>query len=113
MDIRIINTPPGETPDHVRAAWVGLVLPLAVTGERTRQTVGVLSRPKTWLGLLLALISGRTQQQTGYIVDAHKAVEILARHSPDAAKWWRENAPLSVRPGRRFLFAAEACQELT
>ena len=27
--IRIIATPPGEAPEHIRAAWVGLALPLA------------------------------------------------------------------------------------
>ena len=113
MDIRIISTPPGEAPEHVRAAWIGLILPAAVSGPRTIQTVGVLSRPKTWFGLLLARIFGRTQQARGYIVDAHRAVEILAAHSPDAAKWWRESAARSVRPGQYFLFQAEVCQEVT
>ena len=31
MDIRIISTPPGEAPEHVRAAWIGLTLPAAVS----------------------------------------------------------------------------------
>jgi len=113
MDVRIISTPPGEAPENVRKAWVGLVLPLAVSGAQTGQTVGVLSRPKSFLGLLLALLFGRTERQTGYIVDAHRAVEILAKYAPDAAKWWRENASGAIVPGKRFLFAADACQELS
>jgi hypothetical protein len=63
--------------------------------------------------MLFALLMGRTGRQSGYIVEAHRAVEILAVHSPDAAKWWRENAADSIKPGRRFLFSAESCQEVT
>ena len=113
MDVRIISTPAGEAPEDVRKAWVGLVLPLAVARAQTRQTTGVLTRPKTFLGLLLALLFGRTQRQTGYIVDAHRAVDILEKHAPAAAKWWRENAGPAIVPGKRFLFAAESCQELS
>ena len=113
MNVRIISRPPGEAPEEVRQAWVGLVLPLAVSGAQTKQTTGVLTRPKTFLGLLLALLFGRTERQTGYIVDAHRAVEILEKHAPYAAKWWRENAAPAIMPGKRFLFAAQACQELS
>jgi hypothetical protein len=63
--------------------------------------------------MLFALLSGETERHNGYIVDANRAVEILAAHSPDAAKWWRENAAASIKPGKRFLFAAESCQELS
>ena len=112
MDIRIISTPPGEAPEHVRAAWIGLTLPAAVSGPRTIPTVGVLSRRKTSFGMLLARIFGRTRQERGYIVDAQRAVEILATRSPDAAKWWRESASRSVQPGQYFLFHAEVCEEL-
>jgi len=113
MKIRVINTPPGEAPEDVRAAWVGLELPLVVPGARTRRTLGVVARPKTVFGELVAILIGKTERQSGYIVDAAQAVEILAAHSPDAAKWWRENAPLSIRRGKRFLFATEVCQEVT
>ena len=50
MEIRIISAPPGEAPDHIRAAWIGLVLPIAVPGARYLPTVGVLSRPKSRFG---------------------------------------------------------------
>ena len=75
-------------------------------------TVGVLSCPKSWLELVWAQLSSKTEEQKGYIVDAHWAIEILASHAPDAANWWREHAPAAIRQGRRFLFAAEACQEV-
>lgn len=113
MEIRITCTPPGEAPESVSAAWVGVVLPLAKSGVRSIHTVGVLSRPRTWLGLLAARLLGKTEIQKGYIVDAPRAVELLDAHAPNAAKWWRENAASAVQPGRLFLFAAESCQELT
>jgi hypothetical protein len=113
MDIRIASTPPGEAPEAIRAAWVGLVLPLAVPGARTIPTVGVLSRPKTQFGQFLALLCGRVKHERGYIVDAQRAVEILAAHAPVAAQWWRDNAAASVAPGKRLLFAAEVCQEVS
>jgi hypothetical protein len=97
MDIRIISAPPGEAPEEVRAAWVGLVLPVLIPEARIFETVGVLSRPKTSLGLILARLFGRTKRQKGYIVSAHRAVEILAGHAPDAAKWWREKAAFSIQ----------------
>ncbi len=112
MDIRITSTPPGEAPEQVRAAWIGLVLPLAISGARTIETVGVLSYPKTRVGLFFARLFGRTKRESGYVVEAHRAVEILATHAPDAAKWWRENAAFSVQPGQYFVFAAEVCQEI-
>ena len=113
MHVRIISIPPGEAPEHVRAAWIGLTLPLAVSGAHDTETVGVLSGPKTRLGWFFARLFGRTQQERGYLVDAHRAVELLAHHAPDAARWWRESAASAVRPGQYFHFAAEVCQEVT
>ncbi len=46
-------------------------------------------------------------------MEAHRAVEILATRSPDAAKWWRESAARSVQPGQYFLFHAEVCEEVS
>ena len=112
MNIRIINIPPGEAPDEVRAAWVGLVLPVTGSGRGSFQTVGVLTRPKSWIGLLIACLLGRTTREEGYRVEACKAVEILSAQSASAAQWWREHAALSIRPGALFVFAAEVCQEV-
>jgi hypothetical protein len=99
-EIRIIDVPPGEAPESVRRAWVGLVLPV---WKRTR-------------GPLLArgfgVLTGRGQVVYGYAVQAPAAVEILARHAPEAAEWWTRNVPQYLRPGRLFLFHAEVCQEV-
>lgn len=112
MYIRIINTPSGEAPEKVRAAWVGIVLPLAIFGVRDVATIGVLSLPKTWLGSLYAYLSGGMKRAQGYTVKADRAIEILATHSPAAANWWRENAAAAIRPGMYFLFPTESCQQL-
>lgn len=112
MNIRIINIPPGEAPYEVRAAWVGLVLPVTGDGSGFYHTVGVLSRRKSWFGLVIACILGRTTREHGYRVEASTAVEILSAHSASAAQWWREHAALSIRPGVLFVFAAEACEEV-
>jgi hypothetical protein len=111
--IRIVSVPPGEAPEHVRRSWVGLVLPLA-QGRAGRQIVagvGVLSGPKSFAGSVLHALAGKLEQKVGYVVDASTAVAILAERSPEAARWWRENAPHAVRRGRKFLFAAQACRE--
>jgi hypothetical protein len=112
MYIRIINTPSGEAPEQVRAAWVGIVLPLAIFGVRDVATIGVLSLPKTWLGSLYAYLSGGMKRAQGYTVKADRAIEILATHSPAAANWWRENAAAAIRPGMYFLFPTESCQQV-
>ena len=113
MHIRIISTPPGEAPEQVRAAWIGLTLPLLVSGARVTEAVGVLSGPTTRLGLFFARLFGRVRRERGYCVDAYQAVELLARHAPEAAQWWRESAAPVVQPGRVFVFAVEVCQEVS
>jgi len=113
MNILIISTPPGEAPEQVRAAWIGLTLPLLVAGAHVTETVGVLSGPTTRFGLFFARLFGRVRRERGYFVDAHQAVELLATHAPDAARWWRESAARSVRPGSVFVFNSEVCQEVS
>src|SRR5262245_40243771 len=112
--IRIVGVPRGEAPLSVREAWVGLVLPLS-GGPRGRRNVwygaGVLSGPKSFLGSLIAWLSGGYERLDGYPVEVLTAVEILSRTNPEAAQWWRQNAPHLMKPGRRFVFDAEACQE--
>ncbi|MEX1132441.1 MAG: hypothetical protein WEC15_04380 [Flavobacteriales bacterium] len=114
MKIRITSTPPGEAPEHIRQAWVGLEIPVPqrYAGQQRAMGLGVLSGPKTWLGALLAVITGRAQQRNGYIVEANTAVELLAARAPEAADWWRKNTPHLIAPGRYFMFAVEACEEV-
>jgi hypothetical protein len=114
MKIRIKSTPPGEAPEHVRQAWIGLEIPVPArfTGRRRAFGVGVLSGPKSRLGALLAWLYGRAQRHVGYIVEASVAVDLLASRCPEAAEWWRQHAPRFIEPGRYFMFAAESCDEL-
>ena len=110
MNIRIISIPPGEAPEEVRTAWVGLVLPVAVSGVQSVEAAGVLSRPTTGLGLFFARLLRRTKRESVYIVEAHRAVEILSAYSPDAARWWKANAAPSIEAGQFFGFVAEVCE---
>jgi hypothetical protein len=112
MHIRIVSTPPGEAPEEVRAAWIGLVVPAAVPGVRPFSTSGVLSGPKSRLGRLFSSLFGRFEVQNGYLVEACQAVELLSRHAPEAAKWWREATPHLITPGKYLVFSAESCQEV-
>jgi hypothetical protein len=114
MKIRITSTPPGEAPEHVRQAWIGLEIPVPprFAGRRRGFGTGVLSGPKSRLGGLLAILFGRAQREVGYTVEARVAVDLLASRSLEAADWWRKNAPRFIEPGRYFMFAAESCEEL-
>lgn len=111
--IRIIATPPGEAPEEVRQAWVGVRLPLPLFHRRARswRTAGVLTGPRTLFARLAALVSGRLERKPGYAVSVVEALAALEKSRPDAARWWRENAPHLVRPGKAFVFAAEVCIE--
>lgn len=112
--IRIIATPPGEAPDEVRRAWLGLELPLAdgEIGPRNVPTGGVITGPRTFLGKLWKLLTGQRQFAHGYVINAPQALVLLAEKAPSAALWWRECAPHCWQPGQVFLFPAEVCVEV-
>jgi len=109
--IRILSPPPGEAPDWVRQAWVGMRLPLAQWSRsaHARAGFGVLSGPRGVVAELLAWIRGRTESHLGYSVDVRRALDELERYRPDAAAWWRTNTPHLISGNRKFLFAAESC----
>jgi hypothetical protein len=110
--VRIVDVPPGEAPEWVRRAWVGLVLPLlpGETGPRSTRTHGVLSGPRNWLAKLWWALSGKGQRSVGYAVRARLAVTLLAEHAPEAAAWWRENAAHILQPESIFIFHVRACR---
>ena len=114
MKIRIKSIPPGEAPEDVRRAWIGLELPVPprFAGRTRGLGVGVLSGPKSWFGILLATLFGQARRQDGYVVEASVAVNLLAVRAPEAAAWWRTNAAHVLVPGRCFVFAAACCEEL-
>jgi hypothetical protein len=98
--IRIVALPPGEAPAHIRAAWVGLELPTLWGGDVP------CSLP------VVGAISGQGQSVVvGYAVSGRAAVELLARHAPAAAAWWRANAPDVLRDDFPLVFPADVCRK--
>ena len=112
VSVKIVRPPAGEAPDWVREAWVGLVLPLKEPTLTTLPNSGVLSGPKTTLGMLWATLTGAPVMSTGYLTRAARAIEILERSHPEAAAWWREHAPKFLREEAEFLFEAPACERV-
>ena len=110
--VKIVRAPAGEAPVWVREAWVGTVLPLKEAGLRTLPSVGVLSGPKSQLGWFWASLTGARMTTTGYLTRATRAIEILSRTRPDAAQWWRDQAPKFLREEAEFLFEASVCQRI-
>jgi hypothetical protein len=99
VKICITNVPPGEAPEEIRRAWVGLELPLT-RGEAEARMVGAAG----------ALSNSPTAEPvTGYVFDGKIVVELLEEFEPAAAAWWRENAPEVMSPGYEFLFPEWVC----
>lgn len=111
--ICIVSAPPGEAPEHIRQAWIGCSLPL-LEGSGTEPMrcpgVGVLTGPKSFIGLWIASTFGRCEEWQGYKVDAVTAIKILALKHPEAARWWREETPHMITRERVFIFPADNCQ---
>lgn len=115
--IRIIAIPPGEAPELIRSAWIGVILPLAETKESqpgiwiTQGVLGkdrgLLARFKRMLGILVV-----EQPSIGYVVDVLAAIDLLRAHSPSAAGWWERHTPHLLVPGGRFCFSAACCEEV-
>jgi hypothetical protein len=110
--IRITSIPPGEAPEAVRKAWVGLELPLAkpTAAPSTVPTAGVVSGPRGFLAALVGLFTGRVREAQGYVVKVPEAMAVLAAKAPEAERWWRENTPHLFVGSRSFVFAA-SCAE--
>lgn len=98
--IRIISTPPGEAPQSIREAWVGLELPLVKTKDQGQELA------------VMGVLSWTPDFMNGYAVEGMVALEHLAAHSPEAAVWWRENVPYVLNPSYQFIFPLENCQKL-
>ena len=112
--IRITATPPGEAPEPIRSAWVGLYLPLASGKQpRTLKTVGVLTGPKSLFASWFAVLSGRADDTEGYLVSSRTAIERLDAVAPEAAAWWREHAAHFMQRHRLFVFDVHACDPVS
>ncbi len=77
--VEIIATPPGQAPDWVRDAWVGLSLPVDPNPVGPRQ-IGVLG--------------GKAENLGGYHVHTQEALKILAEKNEAAAQWWLDHLPI-------------------
>jgi hypothetical protein len=111
--VRITSVPPGEAPLWVREKWVGLELPICGPAiPRIYRTVGVVTGPRSLLGSLFAVLRRRTRKTPGYMVSGEAALVALEERSPDAAAWWRANAPGFVQPGRYLVFQESVCTPL-
>jgi hypothetical protein len=99
--IRIRALPPGDPPEWVRAAWVGLELPLIVGQVRPEE--GPAQQ---------AVSRQQVNVPEGYAVDGKTAVETLESASSEAASWWRSNAPDVLAPGYQLVFPAHVCERL-
>ena len=109
MKVRIVSTPAGEAPLHIREAWSGLELPVSQGSLVYYLGQGILTGAWSWVGRLFALLRGRVNVGFGYPVIGAEAIAVLERSNPDAAKWWRENAAHVLQPGRVLVFRAESC----
>jgi hypothetical protein len=99
LRIRILSPPPGEAPAHIRAAWVGCVLPVYATTDDpkiSRHQKGVISRQGT-------------DSPPGFAVQVIDALRELELHDAGAARWWRENTPHVLKPGQLFVYPADSC----
>lgn len=110
MHVIIIGRPGGEAPEWVRDAWIGLKLPLAHPRSRNWHGIGVLTGPRGFFRQVWALIRGRTIRMRGYLIRSKAAIEILGRANPEAADWWRENAPQFLMDWNKFIFDEAACR---
>lgn len=108
--IRIVATPPGEAPEAIRRAWIGVEIPVDdgyARGPKPLIGFGVLTRPRTLMGQLWATVRGRAIKWTGYCANGGDAVDALEQRNPEAAAWWRANAAW-VLDGM-LAFPTEAC----
>jgi hypothetical protein len=98
--IRIIRVPEGEAPEHVRRAWVGLVLPCHRYLGPAGPERGVLTQESS---------SGRV----GFSVPQAAALKVLASVRPEAAAWWKENGFPLEPPDDLFGFAEDEAEIVT
>lgn len=114
--IRITHVPPGEAPEHVREAWVGLTLPLAqvdVPQPHTCATVGVKTNTAGLLHRIRTAFRIPVKEEVweGYIVEVIPAIAILHGSNPGAAAWWKRHTPYLFKNGEHFMFPVVCCEE--
>lgn len=96
--IRITQVPGGDAPVDVRAAWVGLTIPVDPAFEQPALIDSGMVASKCYAGPV-----------KGYTVLAIDALRELAKSS-DAYQWWWKNARQYYRHGMHLVFNEEACE---
>lgn len=112
MRVRIIDTPPGEAPEHIRQAWIGCLIPLIPghSGPVRMSAYGVLTGPRTRLGHWWRKLTFRVPpSESLYLVYVADALADLEKFNPEAATWWRENTPHLMVEGSYFGFDECVC----
>ena len=97
--IRIIAVPPGEAPEWVREAWVGIELPLAEKQPEHYDEEYVQ----------MGVLSGDPENVDGFAVKGVDAIQLLEVYNSDAASWWRENTPWVLFVGD-LIFKKDSCE---
>jgi hypothetical protein len=98
--IRIIATPPGEAPESVRRAWIGLELSLVPGSTESPEAISAAG-----------VLSGETGGTClGFVVEGREAITALGFHDPVAAAWWRENVPEITSEWYGLGFPAGVCE---
>ena len=112
----ITSIPPGEAPQEVRAAWVGLRLKVAHDqGEQPAEyrVLGIRSNLKGWrwsLSKLLRLASAREETWLGYAIEFLPALWALEQAGrTEAGIWWCKNTPHLLQPGQTVIFPSTCC----
>jgi hypothetical protein len=99
MKIEIIARPPGQAPEWVRDAWIGIKLPVSEEQPGLDATLrGVVDLENT------------SENANGYAVDGFEAFDLLKKHNSDAALWWQENAATALLG--KLVFKRDVCKEI-
>ncbi|MEO9819228.1 MAG: hypothetical protein ABJ370_23035 [Paracoccaceae bacterium] len=112
MIIEITSTPPGESPEWVRTAWIGVKVQTLDDTPVTVPTVSSVGGPRSIPGQIWHHLRGKTIMRKGYLVNARDAVGLLALQSEEAARWCIENAPQMLNPDQNFMFEETCCRPL-
>ncbi len=109
----ITGVPPGSAPEEIRRAWIGIELPLRP--GQSEPSMHLMIGEVFGLATVIPLVGGPAASHEtvlGYAVDGSTALQCLAEKSPEAAEWWRQNAPHAYAPGYDLVFPCEVCSRL-
>jgi hypothetical protein len=110
--VRIVGIPPGEAPEDVRQAWLGVVLPLA-PGQRGPVQLHAAAQnewQETWFTRFWRYVTTWRLQNAAYLVSVDDALIALEKTFPDAAHWFKRNRPEWCGQNLVFQFSTDCCE---